>query len=85
MISTDRFASNYLSTEASQNTCSEYFQMLIEHGSKAVQANLHDWLDETSRLGCSDDIAWMCTMFVDFEENKGDLNGGSCSDVGEMQ
>ena len=45
--------------------------MLKEHGPEAVQANLRDWLDETSRLGCGDDITWMCTALDDFEEEKG--------------
>ena len=48
--------------------------MVREHGPRTVQANLNDWLDETSRLGCGDDITWLCTLFEEFDEDKGDMN-----------
>ena len=76
MLSTDGFANSYPTAEAFQNTCGEYYQMLKEHGPEAIQANLSDWLDETSRLGCGDDITWLCTLLEESEEDKDDINVG---------
>ena len=76
MLSTDGFANSYPTAEAFQNACGEYYQMLKEHGPEAIQANLDDWLDETSRLGCGDDITWLCTLLEESEEDKDDINVG---------
>jgi len=56
LMSTDGFANSYPSTEAFEQTCREYFEMIQEHGFEAVAGNLRDWLNETSEQGCGDDI-----------------------------
>lgn len=76
MLSSDGFANSYPTAEAFQSTCSEYYQMMKEHSPKVIRANLQEWLDETSSLGCGDDITWLCAMFQEIEEEKGDVNAG---------
>ena len=64
ILSTDGFANSYTSDKEYQKTCKEYLHMIQEHGAKAVQANLKNWLTETSGLGCGDDIAVVMVYFA---------------------
>ena len=64
ILSTDGFANSYTSDEEYQKTCKDYLQMLQEHGAETVQANLKNWLTETSELGCGDDITVVMVYFV---------------------
>ena len=41
-----------------------------------LQANTYLVCDETSRLGCGDDITWLCTLLEESEEDKDDINVG---------
>lgn len=63
ILSTDGFANSYTSDAEYQKTCREYFQMIQQHGAEAVQANLKNWLTETSALGCGDDITVAMAYF----------------------
>lgn len=65
MLSTDGFANSYTSDDEFKKTCREYFDMLNQHGSEAVQANLNQWLKETSELGCGDDITVVMVHFAE--------------------
>lgn len=56
MLSTDGFANSYPNQEAYYKTCKEYFELMRQHGTKAVKNNLRKWLNETSSEGCGDDI-----------------------------
>lgn len=56
MLSTDGFVNSYVSEEDHQKTCRDYYDMIAEHGFDAVCGNLGKWLEETSELGCGDDI-----------------------------
>lgn len=56
MLSTDGFVNSYVSEEDHQKTCRDYYDMIAEHGFEAVCGNLGKWLEETSALGCGDDI-----------------------------
>ena len=56
MLSSDGMANSYKNEEEFKKTCSDYYHLLVKHGAKAVSDSLKDWLDETSRLGCGDDI-----------------------------
>jgi len=56
MLSTDGFVNSYVSEEDHQKTCRDYYDMIAEHGFDAVCSNLGKWLEETSELGCGDDI-----------------------------
>ena len=64
ILSTDGFANSYTSDEEYQKTCKDYLQMLQEHGADTVQANLKNWLTETSELGCGDDITVVMVYFI---------------------
>ena len=56
MLSTDGFVNSYVTEEDHRKTCRDYYDMIIEHGFETVCANLGKWLEETSTLGCGDDI-----------------------------
>ena len=47
-----------------EKTCKDYLQMIQEHGADTVQANLKNWLTETSELGCGDDITVVMVYFA---------------------
>ena len=42
-----------------------YFGMIEQYGAGAVAANLKAWLDETSSMGCGDDITVLIAYFMD--------------------
>ena len=64
ILSTDGFANSYTSDEEYQKTCKDYLQIIQEHGVDTVQANLKNWLTETSELGCGDDITVVMVYFT---------------------
>lgn len=39
--------------------------MIEQYGAGAVAANLKAWLDETSSMGCGDDITVLIAYFMD--------------------
>ena len=59
MLSTDGFANSYKNEAEFKKTCQDYYDMIKQHGPSAVDANLKAWLEETSELGCGDDISAM--------------------------
>lgn len=56
LLSTDGFSNSYKTSADFKITCRDYYNMIQEHGFEAVAANLKNWLNETSELGCGDDI-----------------------------
>ncbi len=56
MLTTDGFINSYVSEDEYKKSCREYYNMIGEHGFKKVSTNLEAWLQETSELGCGDDI-----------------------------
>ena len=56
MLSSDGMANSYKNEDEFRKTCSDYYELLNEHGAKAVAGSLREWLVETSKLGCGDDI-----------------------------
>ena len=56
MLSTDGLSNSYVNQQEFYRTCRDYFDLIREHGWKAVKENLKGWLSETSRGGCGDDI-----------------------------
>ena len=56
MLTSDGFANSYPTQEAYYTTCKGYFDLMRQHGVKAVKSNLRKWLIETSHEGCGDDI-----------------------------
>ncbi len=63
MLSSDGMANSYKNDDEFKKTCSDYFDLLKEHGAKAVSDNLKAWLSETSELGCGDDITALFAYF----------------------
>ena len=63
LMSTDGFANSYKNEDEFKKTCVEYYEMLKEHGADAVNANLKEWLTETSEMGCGDDITLLIAYF----------------------
>lgn len=56
MLSSDGLANSYRDDGEFQKTCLDYYALLKEHGVKAVSNQLKVWLQETSEMGCGDDI-----------------------------
>ena len=56
MLSSDGFSNSYKNDAEFQKTCIEYYNLLKEHGVKAVSDHICTWLQETSELGSGDDI-----------------------------
>ncbi len=65
MLFTDGFANSYVSDEEFQKTCRDYYNMIGQHGFEAVKNNLANWLKETSKLGCGDDVTVVMTYFAE--------------------
>lgn len=63
ILSTDGFSNSYKNDEAFHNTCKSYFDAIKEYGSEAVNENLGQWLEETSEMGCGDDITLQMLYF----------------------
>lgn len=63
MLSSDGMANSYKNEDEFRKTCSDYYALLQEHGVKAVAGSLRQWLDETSELGCGDDITALFAYF----------------------
>lgn len=56
MLSSDGLSNSYKNEEEFKKTCMDYYILLKEHGAKAVSDQLKIWLQETSEMGCGDDI-----------------------------
>lgn len=56
LLSSDGFSNSYKDDGEFQKTCMDYYVLLKEHGVKAVSDHLKTWLQETSEMGCGDDI-----------------------------
>lgn len=65
MLSSDGMANSYKSEDEFKKTCNDYFALLKEHGVKAVSGNLKEWLNETSELGCGDDITALFAYYTE--------------------
>ncbi|MCM1234577.1 MAG: hypothetical protein NC489_31125, partial [Ruminococcus flavefaciens] len=56
MLSSDGLSNSYKDDEEFKKTCRDYYDLLGEHGVKAVSDHLKTWLKETSEMGSGDDI-----------------------------
>ncbi len=63
LLSTDGFFYSHVNEQEYQKSCLAYFELLREEGPEPVRAHLAAWLDETSELGCGDDITLMIAYF----------------------
>lgn len=63
-LSTDGYANSYKSEGEFHAAVTDYFEMLKEHGAKAVEDALPGWLSETSELGCGDDVTMLIAYFM---------------------
>ncbi len=55
-LSTDGLCNSYPDDAAFRQTLKEYAELVPRHGVRTVREHLTGWLNETSRLGCGDDI-----------------------------
>ena len=67
MLSTDGFSNSYKNEAEFERTCVDYYAMIKEHGTEAVQQSLKQWLTETSEMGCGDDITVLMAYFTEDE------------------
>lgn len=65
MLSSDGMANSYKNENEFKKTCNDYYVLLKEHGAKAVSCNLKGWLNETSELGCGDDITALFAYYAE--------------------
>ena len=65
ILSTDGFANSYTNEQEFQKACVGYFEMIQKHGAETVDANLKNWLAETSEIGCGDDITLLMAYYFD--------------------
>ena len=85
LMSTDGFANSYKNEEEFHKTCSEYLDMINQHGVKAINENLKDWLSETSSLGCGDDITVLIAYFDDeIKQNDSEVNDNGKEEVNQI-
>lgn len=63
LVSTDGFANSHKSVADFQITCCEYYSLIKEYGFDTVASNLKEWLNETSALGCGDDVTVVMAYF----------------------
>lgn len=63
MLSTDGFSNSYKNESEFEKTCIDYYTMIQQHGTDAVQESLKQWLTETSEMGCGDDITLLMACF----------------------
>lgn len=64
MLSTDGFSNSYKTEQEFIKTCTEYYEMIKEHGANVIDANLKPWLSETSEMGCGDDITVLMAFYT---------------------
>ena len=65
MLSSDGMANSYKNEDEFKKTCCDYYALLKEHGAEAVSGNLKEWLNETSELGCGDDITALFAYYTE--------------------
>lgn len=63
MMSTDGMANSHRSQMDFEKTCMAYYELAVQYGFGEVSSNLKEWLSETSRLGCGDDITLVMAYF----------------------
>lgn len=66
LMATDGFSNSYKNSDEFFKSCYGYFSMLNQYGVKAVKSNLKEWLNETSSMGCGDDIT-LCMAYYPLE------------------
>lgn len=62
-MSTDGLANSYIDSNEFKKTCQDYYNLFIDHREKDIKCNLNKWLEETSELGCGDDITLLMLYF----------------------
>lgn len=59
LMATDGFYNSHLSAEEFLYSCREYYEQIQANGMEEISHHLKKWLQETSALGCGDDITVM--------------------------
>ncbi len=82
MLSTDGFANSYTTTKKFEQTCQDYYLTIQQHGWEAVTENLRDWLNETSSLGCGDDVT---VVMAYYDSNDGKSSTEDTEEKADMR
>ena len=64
MITSDGMANSFISETEFHKNCYGYFEAIKEHGAEQVEKQLVDWLSETSKMGCGDDISAVIAYYA---------------------
>ena len=56
MASTDGLSNSYINDSEFQKTCNDYYNLIKEYGAHKISKQLKEWLSDTSKDGCGDDI-----------------------------
>ena len=75
-LTTDGFSNSYESEERFREALADYLNTVLEHGADAVKENLPGWLEETSVMGCGDDITMAAVCFLPDDDRNGSTSGG---------
>jgi len=65
MLTSDGMANSFISETEFHKNCYGYFEVIKEHGAQEVEKQLDDWLSETSKMGCGDDISAVIAYYVE--------------------
>lgn len=65
MLSSDGMANSYKNEDEFKKTCNDYYALPEEHGAKAVSGRLKEWLNETSKSGCGDDVTALFAYYTE--------------------
>lgn len=65
MLSSDGMANSFTSQDEFYKTCQDYYDLIKEHGCKTIAINMKEWLNETSTMGCGDDITVMFGYYAE--------------------
>ena len=65
MITSDGMANSFISETEFHKNCYGYFEAIKEHGAEQVEKQLVDWLSETSKMGCGDDISAVIAYYAE--------------------
>ena len=76
-LSTDGFANSHKTEAEFHITLTDYYAMIKEHGADVINANIGNWLDETSELGCGDDTTVLMAYFPQVNKQSGESEANS--------
>ena len=80
-LTTDGFSNSYQNESGFREAIADYLKTVREHGAEAVKENLPAWLEETSAMGCGDDITMAAVCFLPDNDADGKTPGKAGADA----